>query len=326
MSRLLALFVLVVLAPLSSCAPSRATAPGPVSDRSALPTLRGVWNWAMLDCDDNPFTLAASPDAGTLILTYRDADSAGQRVHEYRVIEAADTRVRGEITAETRKNESSQPVVWDFMLHGRDVFCWRNTIWTETGCTPPVRRCELRASEGPATAIARAAALAFVAPDTIAGFTRISGGPLEPSGMKLRYTAASGQAIDVFIYPFQPSPGCARACDSIAVDGTADSFADLIPEMIRQGHYEALAVHSNERADVTTAKRVLRGRHLSLRGAAKLGPIRSEMYVYGLGEVLVKTRSTFSQDASGAEGAARFSDAFARRMADPRRTAGKAGS
>lgn len=88
--------------------------------------------------------------------------------------------------------------------------------------------------------------------------------------------------------------------------------------MIRQGHYLSLAVHSNERADVSTARRVIRGKRLSLRGVVKSGPIRSEMYVYGLGEVLVKTRSTFPQNASRAEEAARFSEAFARQMADRR--------
>jgi hypothetical protein len=139
--------------------------------------------------------------------------------------------------------------------------------------------------------------ISFQPPMSVAGFRMTEHEVLdEPgAGAHLRYERPGQPAwIDVYVYPVHADSGCARGCDSLAVQRESDDFAGLIPELLRRGYYDSLRVERDQ--PVSMGPRY--GRHLVLRGGREGQQVISHFYLVSGGQVLVKVRATYPPDAS----------------------------
>jgi hypothetical protein len=159
---------------------------------------------------------------------------------------------------------------------------------------------------------ANSAALAFQPPLEVAGFRMMGHEVLAPgAGARLRYQRPGDDDwIDVYVYPAGADSGCARACDSVAMEREVADFAPMIPELVSRGYYDSLRVAADDRVSLAAGGRTLRGHHLHLQGGRGGRRVTSQFYLVGAGDVLVKVRATYAPDASMDSAVEAFTVAF----------------
>lgn len=132
----------------------------------------------------------------------------------------------------------------------------------------------------------------LTAPARVGDFRLVSSRQLEGgAGGQLHYRIPAGMEVDAFVAPLPVIPSCRRACDSVAVDAEADSFAVL-------GEIDSLRVERDTAftLDLPGGPPV-HGRHLRLLGSVGGKPVRSHLLLYGTGSYLVRVRATFAPSA-----------------------------
>jgi hypothetical protein len=97
----------------------------------------GEWGWLRGGgtCDGNPHTISFSDDRATM--TYTDTSGTW----EYDVLEHEPGRIRGVIRGEDRLTDAGDPVVWDLLLRGPNMYAWHRTDWPALQTTDMIVRC-----------------------------------------------------------------------------------------------------------------------------------------------------------------------------------------
>ena len=107
----------------------------------------GTWDWEHDEewCEENPHTVAFSPDHTVMIITHAVpwTDSTGQehQVAEYDIQQHSRQSIRGLIRGETRLTTDGEPVVWDLVLGSADSYRWHRTDWPPLSYTGTIWRC-----------------------------------------------------------------------------------------------------------------------------------------------------------------------------------------
>ena len=107
------------------------------ADVDVFEVVAGQWGWIRGDnsCDKNPHTITFSADRATM--TYTDNEGTW----EYDVLEHETGRIRGAIRGEKRLTDAGDPVVWDLLLRGPNMYAWHRTDWPATQTTDLILRC-----------------------------------------------------------------------------------------------------------------------------------------------------------------------------------------
>lgn len=132
----------------------------------------------------------------------------------------------------------------------------------------------------------------FTAPGRVAGLRLATTTPL-PGGAQLRYTLGDELRVDAALLPLPAGAGCARACDSVAVDAGTAAFARGLPGFTGDGLADSLAVERDDAVRLAHPGGTAYGRHLRMAGARSGKPVHSHHLLYGLGGYLVRVRATF---------------------------------
>ena len=119
------------------------------ADKDVFEIAAGTWGWTTgrNTCRNNPHTITFSADRRTMTLTHPDSvdDAVAGGAWVYDVLEHEPWRIRGAIRGEDRKTPAGQPVVWDLVLRGPNLYAWHRTDWPALMMTDLIRRCPVAA-------------------------------------------------------------------------------------------------------------------------------------------------------------------------------------
>jgi hypothetical protein len=155
-------------------------------------------------------------------------------------------------------------------------------------------------------------------PERVGGFRltsiqRMEGG----AGGHMRYRSPAGLELDAFLYPLPDAPDCELACDSVAAAAEVEAYAAGIPELVRAGEFDSLAVAGHDTVRVAQGGMVAHGRHLRMRGSARGRAVRPHLLVYGIGSYLVRVRATPPPGVKNDSLVAGFAEGFVRAILQP---------
>lgn len=147
---------IVALAFAAGCASappsSDESVPPPVSEEW-VSLLSGTWGWGYDEatCAADPHQISFSRDRMFMDVgtrhRRRDPEEAVIEAHfRYRIISATRHPIRMQIEAENEANserdDSGRPVVWDLVMRGRDEYRLHRGDWRSGELSPQIRRCD----------------------------------------------------------------------------------------------------------------------------------------------------------------------------------------
>ena len=171
-------------------------------------------------------------------------------------------------------------------------------------CAPPPASLP---SPDPATAPASTPPPGYIAirtPEAVADFALVNRQDFEDeaAGVGLRYQRASGQTIDVYVYP-GPDLGekCGLSCAAGLLASEVSDFQGSIPILIQRGHVQAARVTDSRRLTPPAAARWRLGHHVTLAVTRDDLAQRSDFILHYLPKFRVKVRATYVDDRASRE-------------------------
>ena len=115
---------------------------------NALLDLSGKWGWVgSSDCELAPQVISLSADRKVMRLSYAPEDDTGIRQPReeavYSVLGETSRGLNLAMQREDRLDSLGDPVRWELVVLSSAEYCWHRSDWEQTGCTDPVRRCEI---------------------------------------------------------------------------------------------------------------------------------------------------------------------------------------